>query len=175
MSAPRKQPTQAVTGIFPRGDRWCARVPVARHASGSGWKYRTVTAPTRDEALARAAKVEWERDLGRYRHLSSTWGFDDWARFWLFTVLRQEGRSQSTIDRHWYALDTAREWFLDRPIRKITETSVTDYYRSLRDDGFAEWRLRQAEISLRLCLATAADLGCIRRNPAAGAMWWRDQ
>lgn len=175
MSAPRKQPMAAVTGVFQRGDRWCARVPVARHPSGTGWKYRTVTAATRAAAVERAAVVERERDWGRYDHLSSTCTFAVWAKRWLYTELRDEGRAESTVAVHAKALGPAMEWFSARPLREVTAEAVEAYYRSLCLAGYSISRVHVAERSLRLCLGSAWHKGLVPRNPAAAAAWWHDK
>ena len=175
MSAPRK--TTRTPGIYKRGSRYSFTYRDNRGRTRWG------SAATLVEAKAKRASLVADVARGEYRALSRI-TFADYAREWIATYSgrTRRGVGPDTLDDYRRALglrldddgqlvetgDAAVAYFGRLRLSEIEPRDLRAYAAELHSRGLARDTIRLRLVPVKALLATSAEDGLIRANPAAG-------
>lgn len=165
-----------VPGIYKRGGRYSFTYRDNRGETRWG------TAATLGEAKMRRAELTADVARGEYRRQSAV-TFADYAPEWIasYTGRTSRGVGPDTLDDYRRALglrrdgrelvetgDGALRFFGRRRLAEIEPRDLRAYAAELHESGLARDTIRLRLAPVKALLATAAEDGLIRSNPAAG-------
>jgi integrase len=163
MAAAKRKPTgmerTTTPGIYKRGSRYVVV-----------WQHRGRQHKSSHRTLAEAREAKGQRQAGE-RTPATRQSFEEYAREWLAGYAGRTGRGFTEGSRRDYerALEQhALPFFRGWRLADIEPRDVRAFAKHLEEQGLAPSSVVKNLVPLKALLATAAEDGALRTNPAAG-------